>query len=55
MKNIIIAAMGAYIFYSFCEVRHIILLFVAFALLLELIVEVEKIFIEIKKDGGFYD
>lgn len=51
MKDIIIAAMGAYIFYGFCEVRHIIILFAAFALLLELIVEVERIAKELKKEG----
>ena len=51
MKNLIISAMGAYIFYGFCEVRHIIILFAAFVLILEIIVEVEKIIKELKEEG----
>lgn len=56
MKNIIIAAMGAYIFYGFCEVKHIIILFAAFALFLEVITSFERLVTEIRKDGrGFYE
>ena len=32
MKNVIIAALGAYIFYGFCVVRHFIIPIVAFLL-----------------------
>jgi hypothetical protein len=42
MKNIIIAALGSYIYYGFCEVRNIIIPFIAFALFLVTIEEIEQ-------------
>lgn len=56
MKNIIIAALGAYIFYDFCEVKHLIILFAAFAFFLEVITSFERLVTEIRKDGrGYYE
>lgn len=49
MKNIIIAALAAYIYYGFCEVRNIIIPFVAFALFLVIVEEIDQDIADYKK------
>ena len=51
MKNIIISFMGAWIFYGLCEVKKIVIAFIAFFVILELITVLDKIFIEIRKEN----
>lgn len=49
MKNIIISALFAYIFYGFCEVRHLIILVVAFLLFLVIVMETDEIIADYKR------
>ena len=42
MKNAIIAALGAYIFYGFCEVRHLIIPFIVFLLFWVVIEDIDE-------------
>lgn len=42
MKNAIIAALGTYIFYGFCEVRHFLIPIVAFLIFFALLCEVDE-------------
>ena len=42
MKNVIISALSAYIFYSFCEVRSLLIPFCVFFLFLALVAEIDE-------------
>ena len=42
MKNVIIAALGSYIFYGFCEVRHFLIPFVVFFVFWALVEEIDE-------------
>ena len=42
MKNVIIAALSAYIFYGFCEVRHFILPFLLFVVFWLMVVAIDE-------------
>lgn len=42
MKNTIIAALGAYIFYGFCEVRHFMIPVTVFLIFFVLLCEIDE-------------
>ena len=49
MKNIIIAALGSYIFYGYCEVKSIIALLITFGLLWFIIEDLDESIADFKK------
>ena len=49
MKNAIIAALAAYIFYGFCVVRNIAIPFIVFALFWVMIEEIDEDIADFKK------
>lgn len=49
MKNIIIAALGAYIFYGFCVVRSIVIPFIAFGLFWVIVEGIDEEIADFKK------
>lgn len=49
MKNIIISALCAYIFYGFCEVKHLLIPVVAFLLFLTIVSEAEEVVVDYQR------
>ena len=49
MKNIIISALGAYIFYGFCEIRHFMIPIVVFFLFWAIVAEIDESISDFKR------